>query len=429
MPLSLFRTPSYKRRGAACLSVAVAMALAGTAAQSASAEAPAGASGTTYYVDAVNGHDGNAGTSAAAAWRSLGKVNAFAFRPGDTVSFRRGQSWTGRLVVSRSGTATSPLSVTAHGDGARPVIGGGAVECVLLIGSYVRVSGLRATGCAWAGFEIRGDHNLLDSVRADKNVAGVVITEGASFNTVRAGELVDNNEMSVNDPGGENDSGAFGILLNGDDNTITGNTITGSFATSYDYGYDGAAIEVYNGDRNRIEYNTTRDNLVFTELGHDEGATADGNTYAYNVVTSVRDAGAFLVTRGAGVGTGPVRGTTAVNNSVHLPGERSDGWVCYAGCAPGVLKLRNNIVSVGGTVGYEDGEGADEDNSVYWGPDVRFDPGPASVTADPLFTGEGDLRLQPGSPALGRGVPVGYTRDIAGAAVPATAPDAGAYQH
>ncbi|HSA52931.1 MAG TPA: hypothetical protein VLH10_22830, partial [Yinghuangia sp.] len=384
--------------------------------------------GTTYYVDADNGSDDASGTSSKAAWRSLERVAEQALDPGDTVLFARGRQWTGALVLSRSGTADAPITVGAYGSGDRPVVAGGA-NCVTVSGAYWLIADLRATDCGWAGFEIQGHHTTLDRIRADNSVVGVSITGDAHHNTVRDSALVDNNRMSVNTPGGDDDSGAFGVLLNGDDNLISHNTITGSHAASHDYGADGAAVEVYDGDRNRVEYNITRDNETFTELGHREGETADDNVFAYNVVTSTHDSGAFLVTRGADDGLGPVRGTVAVNNSVAIPGADGQGWVCYGGCDGNILKLRNNVIAVGGQTGYEDGEGADEDTGVYDGSRHQFDLGPDSVAADPAFTDARDLRVQADSPAIGRGEPTGYTVDITGAPVPATGATAGAYEY
>ncbi|MDT0441450.1 right-handed parallel beta-helix repeat-containing protein [Streptomyces johnsoniae] len=390
------------------------------------------AAGTTYYVDVRAGADGNDGTRADAPWRTLDKVNDAEFAPGDTIAFRRGQDWNGALRLSDSGTAAAPITVTAYGDdqAAPPAIGDpAATECVLIEGAHWHLTGLRATGCAWSGFEVRGSHNTLAAVHADGNAAGVVVGEGAAFNTIRDSTFADNDKMSVNTPGGSDDSGAFGILINGDDNTVTRNVITGSRAESHDYGYDGAAVEIFDGDRNRVEYTIARDNLTFAELGRGPGATADDNLFAYNLVTSRHEGGAFLVTRGAEDVNGPVRGTTAVNNSVSLPGRDTEGWVCYAGCAPDILTLRNNIVSVGGQTGFEDGEGADEDHGIYHGPRAQFEPGPHSRHADPLFVSDTDPRLRPGSPAIGAGTPAGYTCDLAGRPVPAAGPDAGAYQY
>jgi hypothetical protein len=186
---------------------------------------------------------------------------------------------------------------------------------------------------------------------------------------------------------------------------VTHNKISGSFAKSYDYGTDGAAIEIYNGDRNTISHNLTINNDTFTELGREGRRSVDGNVFVYNVVTTTRGRGAFLVTRGAGTPLGPVRGTLVANNTVSLPG-RGAGWVCYAGCGPGILKLRNNVISVGGVVGQEDGAGADDDTGVYHGR-LRFRLGPRSVAADPRFVSRTNLRLRAGSPAIGRAVPLG----------------------
>ncbi|MEW1552081.1 hypothetical protein [Streptomyces tsukubensis] len=414
------------------LALTLAAALGAAPGAHASGQAPPAtvASGTTYYVDAVSGNDGNSGTKATAAWRTLARVNTAAPAPGDTIAFRRGRTWTGSLLLTASGTAAAPITVTAYGDtsAALPVVGGPVTDCVRVDGSYWRIGALHAAGCQWAGFEIRGSHNVLASVRAGGNVAGVSIADTAHHNTVRSSTLADNNKMSVNTPGGWDDSGAFGILLNGDDNLVTHNLITGSRAVSYDFGHDGAAVEVFNGDRNRVEYNVSRDNETFTELGRGPGRTADGNTFAFNAVTSVHPASAFLVTRGAGTGVGPVNGTRALNNSVDLPGAQAQGWVCYAGCSPGILTLRNNVIRTGGKTGYEDGTGADEDNGVYFGTQTQFQLGPQSVHADPAFVSPTDLRLTAASPAIGRGIPVGYPTDLAGDPVSATEPDAGAYQ-
>lgn len=394
----------------------------------------------TYYVDSSAGNDANAGTSAGTAWRSLGKVNQSAFQAGDRISFKRGGSWTGTLALSRSGTAANPIVVEAYGSGNLPVIGGKVTDCVRITGSNWLVTDLRASGCDWAGFELFGDGIVMDTVQADANVVGVSIVEGSDGNTIRWSRIVDNNKMSVNTPKDVNpddDSGAFGFLIHGNDNLISRNTVTGQFAPSYDYGYDGAAFEIYNGNRNLIEYNVTADNETFTELGRNgTGKTADGNVFAYNSVTSTKPQGAFLVTRGAQSDIGPVTGTVAVNNSVYLPSAQGDGWVCYDGCGAGILKLRSNVIRVGGKVGYEDGwdsgdpnQSADEDRGVYFGGQFQFTLGSHSVKADPLFTSPTDLRLKAVSPAIGRGEDAGFPYDLAGKSLAGiTKFDAGAYQ-
>ncbi len=404
-------------------------------------EARAGlaAAGQTYYVDAKGGDDTADGTSPGTAWRSLDQANAAGLGPGDTLLFRRGGTWSGTLTLSATGTAAHPITVGAYGKGARPKITGTEGNCVRITGSYWEVTALRASRCQWAGFELVGDHNTLRDVHADDNIAGVMVTENSSHNVIRDSTMAGNDRMSVNDEEPDNDSGAFGVLLNGDYNVVMGNLITDSYAKSHDFGHDGAAVEIYNGDRNTVAFNVAHDNETFTELGHGPGKTVSDNRFVGNVVTSSHPKGSFLVTRGPKeTHIGPVTGTIAVHNSVYLPARGTIGFSCYAGCSPKILKLRANAIKVGGVVGSADGKGVDDAGGVYWGRELDFTLGPRSVRADPRFRSRKNLRPRPGSPLIGRGVRLGASwygtdiplRDIAGTRLKGIAhPDAGAYQH
>lgn len=80
--------------------------------------------GTRYYVDAERGRDAAGGTSERAAWRTLGKVNAHRFAPGDQILLKRGSTFTQPLVPQGSGAPTAPITIGAYGEGPRPVIDG-----------------------------------------------------------------------------------------------------------------------------------------------------------------------------------------------------------------------------------------------------------------------------------------------------------------
>ena len=77
----------------------------------------------TYYVDSENGDDAATGLRPEAAWRSLEQVNRAELRAGDTVRFRRGGVWRGQLRP-RSGEPGRPVTYTAYGEGAKPILQG-----------------------------------------------------------------------------------------------------------------------------------------------------------------------------------------------------------------------------------------------------------------------------------------------------------------
>ncbi len=77
---------------------------------------------TDYYVDATAGDDSAAGTSEGAAWRTIAKINASTFSPGDTIRFKCGEVWREEMTVPSSGSAGSPITFTKYGTGANPIV-------------------------------------------------------------------------------------------------------------------------------------------------------------------------------------------------------------------------------------------------------------------------------------------------------------------
>ena len=45
----------------------------------------------TYYIDATKGNDNNNGQSSSTAWKTIAKVNASSFNPGDQILFKKGE--------------------------------------------------------------------------------------------------------------------------------------------------------------------------------------------------------------------------------------------------------------------------------------------------------------------------------------------------
>lgn len=74
---------------------------------------------STYYI-AADGNDAATGKTSATAWKTLNKVNSQVFNTGDSILFRRGDTFNGKLLVKH----TANLYIDAYGTGCKPVISG-----------------------------------------------------------------------------------------------------------------------------------------------------------------------------------------------------------------------------------------------------------------------------------------------------------------
>ncbi len=98
---------------------------------------PSTALATTYYVDSVSGNDSYAGKSQGNAWQTIAKVVSASLSPGDTVLFKRGQTFSGDLEVSEDGASGAPITISAFGSGNPPVLSRATIR-----GDYYTVENL-----------------------------------------------------------------------------------------------------------------------------------------------------------------------------------------------------------------------------------------------------------------------------------------------
>jgi|GEM_PF-1181945 hypothetical protein len=111
-----------------------------------SALAP-GVGAATYYVSAT-GDDAHSGTDSEAPWKSLDKVNATTFQPGDRILFKSGEEWKGVLHPKGSGTKDGWITLDCYGSGAKPLFrGADKTEIIDLQGQqYWIIQNLATTG-------------------------------------------------------------------------------------------------------------------------------------------------------------------------------------------------------------------------------------------------------------------------------------------
>ncbi len=136
--------------------------------------------GANYYVDSATGSDSAPGTSTAAPWKTLQKVNATALRPGDRVLFKSGSAWTGQLAPRGSGSAGSPVVIDRYGQGALPRIdaGGRFDDAVRLYNAqFMELRNLEVTNRGAVPGVRRGVHLFLDNFGTAQHivVAGLYV--------------------------------------------------------------------------------------------------------------------------------------------------------------------------------------------------------------------------------------------------------------
>jgi len=124
-----------------------------------------GTRATTYYLNSSSGNDSNSG-AAASPWKSLAKVNATSFHPGDRILFKSGGVWTGQLWPKGSGTAKLPIAIDKYGGDALPVINGSglAEDAVLLKNQeYWEIGELEITNTGAVPGTRRGVHVVTEN--------------------------------------------------------------------------------------------------------------------------------------------------------------------------------------------------------------------------------------------------------------------------
>jgi hypothetical protein len=239
---------------------------------------------------------------------------------GSTYAFARGATYTGTLSITAGN-----VTIRNYGTGRYPVFSRSTEgNDVQVSGSNDRISNIRLTGqgyqavpgCGSAktadyevGIDITGSHVTVHAVLAYGNLyAGAYVETAGSYATISGSNFSGVNALNPGNLG----SGAFGVLLWGDHNTIDGDIFDNQSTCSPDYGTDGSGVEIYHGSYNVIEHSTGRNDSDFTELG---GSGATSNSYTDNTFAAP---GQFLVTRGSGdTSDGPVYQTTLTGNVAH----------------------------------------------------------------------------------------------------------------
>jgi hypothetical protein len=193
--------------------------LALTTAIFASLFAAGNAAASTFYVSA-GGSDANPGTSTTAPWRTVGKVNAASFAPGDLVLFQGGQTFSDApLMPSASGSGGAPITFASFGTGQATI--SNTNGAVWFSGKrYLTFDnlGLTSAGSSSGIFAGSGggasDHIVLsNSTISNSGGVGVIAPNPADTAWTISGNTFSN-------------LGDSGLILEGSGHSVVGNTIS-----------------------------------------------------------------------------------------------------------------------------------------------------------------------------------------------------------
>lgn len=177
--------------------------------------------GATYYLDCESGSDAAPGTAPDRAWRTLQKVAATSFAPGDAILLRRGTRCRGMLWPKGSGTENRPIRLGAYGAGPLPVIEAAGNEAAIKLfdQQYWHVENLHARGGNPYGVLVSGTAGTLRHLRLRnllvEDVGGRVKTKSSGLVAILAPENLRMEDVLVDGVTARNTTQWAGIIVRG----------------------------------------------------------------------------------------------------------------------------------------------------------------------------------------------------------------------
>jgi parallel beta-helix repeat protein len=318
---------------------------------------------TNYYVDPsstasiVNG-------SLNYPWKTINDVNngSGLLNPGDTVFFKRGKVYSGKLNINKSGTAAAPIVYSNYGTGELPEFNNAISDIIYIYNKqYIVIDGIRIidrsisetdhTVQAKISYAITLDNSPNCTIKnCDISRVGVgIAVQTGSNNTTIINNYMHNMRMVRNTPttiNPDDDYGANPMVIGSSNNTINNNKFEDCWALSYDYGYDGGAVEFFGAtmSNNKVMYNTAINCNGFLEIGSNVNGIAENNLIAYNKIINC---GIIGVYQNGSTFSVTVKNLQYYNNTIVETLKQFSQpsvlfWMAGTG-TPGMVIVKNNI--------------------------------------------------------------------------------------
>jgi hypothetical protein len=393
-------------------------------------------------------------------WKKILQVNQGTqlLMPGDSVFFKSGEKFSGTLNIGGSGTLENPIVYTAYGIGTKPEFTHTTTNVIVIRNrQYVIVEGLKIIDytmdpknhsiTAKISYGIILDVSPNCQIRnCDITLVGIGISvNNGSNKTTIFGNYIHNLRMVRNTVGGDDDYGANAMVIGSSDNNIINNRLEDCWANSYDYSYDGGAIEFFGQQMNdnKIMNNTAINCSGFIEAGSNAQGTATNNLIAYNKIINNGYSGVFHNSSSFKVTISNMKyfNNVIVETKVQFAYPKKLFWMSDTS-ALNLVQFRNNIVwlqtGIGFGINSMQAGAISHSNNIFRLSSgstvgVSLDPTELVTNSVGLFTdttgspADWDFHLLPGSNAIDAGVDVGIANDFEGNKVIGI-PDAGVYE-
>lgn len=317
----------------------------------------------TYYV-ASNGSNDNDGLTTSTPWQTLVKVQDNV-TSGDSVLFSRGSKFTGTLSLSND----NDIYFGSYGTGRQPLFWGtgSSIDPLIMVSNCFDITFydilFMDTTISQTDRSIIA--NIKVGIQMESNSTNVVVRK-CTFDRVgipiyitgtASGQWIDscdmgNLRMIVNTPNqdGDDDYGAVPVQLSSSSNVISHNYFHDCYAISFDYGYDGGAVEFFAIgsfliQNNLVIYNTIYDCNGCFEFGANSEGTVSRNTIAYNKIIN---SSSFLYINNTGIYDVEVQNIYIYNNvfvqtAISRTGETDIIKLRVFAATDSILQVKNNI--------------------------------------------------------------------------------------